>query len=86
MLIFSLQPMSLPCGHVFCKYCFAQWKKSCHQRPVDCPNCREKIGRVKVTPNVYLQNLIDSFIKDLGPDMIAAREKIVAERQSKHNQ
>lgn len=99
-----ISPVTLPCGHIFCKHCFQQWKKSCNQRPLDCPNCKEKVyistvnsqqvckpsssqvGRAKVTPNVYIQNLIDSFIQDLGSDMASAREKIVKSRKDEEEE
>jgi hypothetical protein len=71
----------MPCGHVFCQYCLAQWKKQCQQRQYDCPNCRQKVGRDKITRNLYLENLITSWTKELGPDMLAAREKAIEERK-----
>ena len=76
-----LSPMSLPCGHIFCKFCLVQWKKECSSRPFNCPNCREKVGREKVVPNYYLENLIDSWTKELGAEMAEARSKSVVERE-----
>lgn len=76
-----ISPMSLPCGHVFCKFCLMKWKQSCHSRPFDCPNCRQKVGREKLTPNFCLENLIASWTKELGPDMLAARNKSIKERE-----
>ena len=81
-----ISPMTLPCGHVFCKFCLMKWKQSCHSRPFDCPNCRQKVGREKLTPSFCLENLIASWTKELGPDMLAARNKSIKEREgNKYN-
>ena len=77
-----LQPMSMPCGHVFCKFCLSKWKKQCQSRQYDCPNCRQKVGRDRVTPNLYLENLITSWTSELGADMLAERKKAVEDRES----
>ncbi len=74
--------MSMPCGHVFCKFCLSKWKKQCQSRQYDCPNCRQKVGRDRVTPNLYLENLITSWTSELGADMLAERKKAVEDRES----
>jgi hypothetical protein len=79
--LFHFQPMTLPCGHVFCSFCLGQWKKKCFSGHYDCPNCRHKIGKEKVTPNLYLENLITSWTKELGPNMLQEREKAIALRK-----
>jgi hypothetical protein len=73
----------MPCGHVFCKYCLTKWKLQCRNRQYDCPNCRQKVGRDKVTPNIYLENLISSWMGELGPDTLAERKKAIAFREGR---
>ncbi|XP_059095731.1 E3 ubiquitin-protein ligase RNF8-like isoform X2 [Tigriopus californicus] len=76
-----IQPKTLPCGHVFCAFCVLQWKKRCGSA-MSCPNCRQKVGRDKITPNVYVENLINNFIQGYGDDMKAERERQMAERSA----
>ena len=75
--------MAMPCGHIFCKFCLLQWKKSCQHRQYDCPNCREKVGRDKVPPSIYVENIITSWMSELGPEMLAERKKAIEERKGK---
>lgn len=74
-----IKPKTLPCGHVFCAFCVLQWKKRCGSA-MSCPNCRHKVGRDKITPNIYVENLITNFIQGFADDMKAERERQIAER------
>ena len=75
------QPMQMPCGHVFCQFCLSDWKKECSNKPFVCPNCRHKVQRDKVVPNIYLENLIQSWTKALGPETLKERERVLEERK-----
>ena len=78
---FCSQPQLLPCQHVFCSFCLLQWKKKCTSGHYDCPNCRQKIGKEKVHPNRYLENLISSWMEELGPEHLKQREDVIQERK-----
>ena len=73
--------MQMPCGHVFCQFCLSDWKKECSNKPFVCPNCRHKVQRDKVVPNIYLENLIQSWTKALGPETLKERERVLEERK-----
>ena len=78
--------MSMPCGHVFCRLCLRKWKRQCQSRQYDCPNCRQKVGRDKVNPSRYLENLIESWAAELGPDMREERTKAVHDRMGEESE
>jgi len=66
---------------VFCRYCLSKWKRQCQSRQYDCPNCRQKVGRQPITPNLYLENLITSWTSALGPELLEERERAERERE-----
>jgi hypothetical protein len=56
-----LKPVSLLCGHSFCKRCVDMWFKSC----ANCPTCRQPAGAASaLSVNVALQELMTTFFPD----------------------
>eukprot|EP00049_Salpingoeca_infusionum_P001854 m.51545 g.51545 ORF g.51545 m.51545 type:complete len:442 (+) comp11243_c1_seq1:109-1434(+) len=55
-------PVTLQCGHSFCKVCVAGIFK--HSPTVECALCREKI-RTLTEKNIALQHVIDSVVEQL---------------------
>ncbi|XP_065141108.1 E3 ubiquitin-protein ligase TRIM39-like [Paramisgurnus dabryanus] len=55
-------PVSIPCGHNFCKICLNTYWNNCQD--ISCPNCKETFEkRPKLKINTTLRNLVDEHKK-----------------------
>jgi pSer/pThr/pTyr-binding forkhead associated (FHA) protein len=76
-----IEPMSLGCGHVYCKHCLKQWEENCGNcfGKFNCPNCREPISQFN--KSLHLENLISSVYSDLGKSLQKEREDLIKDRK-----
>ncbi|KAF4104390.1 hypothetical protein G5714_015377 [Onychostoma macrolepis] len=58
-------PVSMPCGHSYCKLCIARyWSKPTQAESYACPQCRKRFrGRPVLNVNVALSKLIEELQK-----------------------
>ncbi|KAJ5655205.1 hypothetical protein N7507_007155 [Penicillium longicatenatum] len=70
-----LDPLTLPCGHTFCRTCIA--------RVLDhsdlCPICRRKLGMPTSMQNEPRNWVLSKLIDELFADQVAARREAVAQ-------
>eukprot|EP00026_Physarum_polycephalum_P011590 Phypoly_transcript_11825.p1 GENE.Phypoly_transcript_11825~~Phypoly_transcript_11825.p1 ORF type:complete len:262 (+),score=53.89 Phypoly_transcript_11825:186-971(+) len=70
-----LQPVTTPCGHVFCKQClFRAFQHSC-----SCPLCRFKIDpslNQKYSVNIVLMNVIEKYFPKEHRERVSQEESI----------
>nr|XP_014425409.2 E3 ubiquitin-protein ligase TRIM39-like [Pelodiscus sinensis] len=67
-LEYMSDPVSIDCGHNFCRACITEYcrEKGLGARgPLVCPQCREAFHKSNVRPNRQLANIVES-IKQLG--------------------
>ncbi|KAM7145805.1 zinc finger protein RFP-like [Macrochelys suwanniensis] len=70
-LSFFKDPVSLDCGHNFCRACIAQcWEGS--DPAVSCPQCRETFPQRTLRPNRQLANVVEIAKQLSGPAAAAA--------------
>uniref|UniRef100_A0A8C6VCQ2 Uncharacterized protein n=1 Tax=Naja naja TaxID=35670 RepID=A0A8C6VCQ2_NAJNA len=74
-LDFFKQPMSLSCGHNFCRDCLAQLGAE-----VSCPQCRAKVEPSSACPNRALANMV-CLVKRLQGKLWTLLEKNASVRQ-----
>ncbi|XP_067319416.1 E3 ubiquitin-protein ligase TRIM7-like [Anolis sagrei] len=76
-------PVSLECGHNFCRSCLIQcWKKSSTTK-TSCPQCRKKVLQSNLRPNLPLANIVE-ITKKLsfqGPKRAAGKERVCGKHQ-----
>ncbi|XP_065271482.1 tripartite motif-containing protein 10-like [Emys orbicularis] len=81
-LKYLTDPVSIHCGHNFCRVCITQhyetWAEGDYD-PVCCPNCRALIRKGTLRPNYQLANIVDK-IKQM--DLKPGKEKL-CERHNK---
>lgn len=53
-------PVSLPCGHTFCRPCILRWGVA-QESALKCPTCRTMYTTHDIRPEFMLQNTIDIF-------------------------
>uniref|UniRef100_UPI00398ECC64 zinc-binding protein A33-like n=1 Tax=Pristiophorus japonicus TaxID=55135 RepID=UPI00398ECC64 len=59
---FFSEPVTLVCGHNFCKDCIlATWTQSGQAGGISCPQCRQETGRLEVKANRLLANIVEGF-------------------------
>ena len=77
-----IEPMSLGCGHVYCKHCLKQWEENCGNSfgKFNCPNCREPISQFN--KSLHLENLISSVYSGLGKSLQKEREDLIKDRKA----
>uniref|UniRef100_A0ABM5FHE1 E3 ubiquitin-protein ligase TRIM39-like isoform X2 n=1 Tax=Pogona vitticeps TaxID=103695 RepID=A0ABM5FHE1_9SAUR len=51
-------PVTIECGHNFCRACLTQCWEGSEGEEVSCPQCREKVGRILI-PNRQLANIVE---------------------------
>ena len=85
-------PVTLPCGHTFCKTCIAPlYTASVLQRNRTCPQCRERITveYTDLKPNVAIKGVVDHLLP-LGTvrdnALIVEAESIVSTPYSPYSQ
>ncbi|KAJ5637062.1 hypothetical protein N7490_006941 [Penicillium lividum] len=70
-----LEPLTLPCGHTFCRTCIT--------RVLDhsdlCPICRRKLGMPASMQAEPMNRTLSRLIDQLFPDQVAARREAVAQ-------
>ncbi|XP_066159240.1 E3 ubiquitin-protein ligase UHRF1-like [Euwallacea fornicatus] len=65
-LIFN--PLTLKCGHTFCKNCLEDSIKHCSDEEYECPHCREKIGKKNsFVANQYKNEKLQTALNLLFP-------------------
>lgn len=74
-----ITPMSLNCGHVFCRHCISQWQLKCGGA-ANCPNCRQMV--TSTSRSLHLENLIEAIFSDANESIREERKRLVAERQA----
>lgn len=58
-------PVTLPCGHNFCRACVRDWWRRCDQ---ECPACREPVpGRAELRRNVALSDVLEVVRAEPAP-------------------
>ncbi|KAM7145808.1 tripartite motif-containing protein 10-like [Macrochelys suwanniensis] len=81
-LKYLTDPVSIQCGHNFCRVCITQYCETWAEGdygPVCCPNCRALIQKGTLRPNWQLANIVDK-IKQM--DLKPGKEKL-CERHNK---
>uniref|UniRef100_A0A8C0H1W7 RING-type domain-containing protein n=1 Tax=Chelonoidis abingdonii TaxID=106734 RepID=A0A8C0H1W7_CHEAB len=57
-LEYFTEPVSLECGHNFCRACISQcWEGS--DTAASCPQCRETVQQGNLRPNLQLGNMVE---------------------------
>eukprot|EP00062_Callorhinchus_milii_P012241 gi/632959077/ref/XP_007895418.1/ PREDICTED: E3 ubiquitin-protein ligase TRIM39-like isoform X2 [Callorhinchus milii] len=59
-LQFYMDPVSIDCGHNFCRACILQYWGT-GQGSVSCPQCRLQIPQRSVRPNRFVSNMVESI-------------------------
>ena len=79
-----MEPTSLNCGHIYCKFCLSAWRKQCdndESMELNCPTCREKIQTED--HNLPMDNLIDAMIREATKRMKEDRSELIKQRKKK---
>ncbi|XP_076868753.1 E3 ubiquitin/ISG15 ligase TRIM25-like isoform X2 [Brachyhypopomus gauderio] len=57
-------PVSIPCGHTYCRNCIQDFWDQGHQRRSSCPQCRRSFDvRPELNPNTVLADLVEKLRK-----------------------
>ncbi|XP_044912919.1 E3 ubiquitin-protein ligase TRIM38 isoform X2 [Felis catus] len=72
-LLLMAEPVSISCGHSYCRQCIKDFLKNLHQEEpslnvFSCPHCRAPFRMASVRPNKHLENLIEA-IKEMDQEM-----------------
>ncbi|XP_053760814.1 E3 ubiquitin-protein ligase TRIM38 isoform X2 [Panthera pardus] len=72
-LLLMAEPVSISCGHSYCRRCISDFLKNLHQEEpslnvFSCPHCRAPFRMASVRPNKHLGNLIEA-IKEMDQEM-----------------
>ena len=79
-----MEPTSLNCGHIYCKFCLSAWRKQCdndESMELNCPTCREKIQTED--HNLPMDNLIDAMMREATKRMKEDRSELIKQRKKK---
>merc|ERR1712150_152783 len=79
-----IDPTSLKCGHIYCKFCLEGWRKGCNdddEMEFNCPCCRAEI--VSEDRNLYLDNLVKAVMKETNETLKQHRKELVEQRNVK---
>ena len=79
-----IEPTSLNCGHIYCKYCLNGWREQCENdtdMELSCPTCRAKIKTEE--RNLFMENLISTMLSESSAKMRDDREQIINTRSEK---
>uniref|UniRef100_UPI00398EB51E E3 ubiquitin-protein ligase TRIM39-like n=1 Tax=Pristiophorus japonicus TaxID=55135 RepID=UPI00398EB51E len=83
-LEFFVDPVTIDCGHNFCRACILQYWEPIAGK-VTCPQCRTEFLQRNIRPNRFVNNIVESVIKlKLEPEpKPAGRELRCAEHEEK---
>ena len=79
-----IEPTSLNCGHIYCKFCLNAWRKQCDNdgaMELNCPTCREHIQTED--HNLSMENLIDAMVGEATIKMKDERRDLIEQRKEK---
>ena len=79
-----IEPTSLNCGHIYCKFCLNAWRKQCDNdgaMELNCPTCREHIQTED--HNLSMENLIDAMVGETTNKMKDERRDLIEQRKEK---
>lgn len=66
-LEFFTEPVSIDCGHNFCRACLSRHCETCKVEspghPVQCPVCKEKFKKDNFRPNWPLANMVETILQ-----------------------
>ncbi|XP_045884648.1 nuclear factor 7, brain-like [Micropterus dolomieu] len=55
-------PVVLSCSHSFCKVCLDDYRRE--KQALECPVCKKRSSRLKLTCNLVLKNLCEAFLQE----------------------
>ena len=73
-----IEPTSLNCGHIYCKYCLNGWREQCENdtdMELSCPTCRAKIKTEE--RNLFMENLISTMLSESSAKMRDDRYQMI---------
>uniref|UniRef100_A0A8C0GG59 Zinc finger protein RFP-like n=1 Tax=Chelonoidis abingdonii TaxID=106734 RepID=A0A8C0GG59_CHEAB len=80
-LEYFTEPVSVECGHNFCRACISQCWEGSNTAP-SCPQCRETVQQRNLRPNRQLANLVEITKRlSLGAAKGAGGERVCGEHQ-----
>ena len=76
-----IEPMTLGCGHVYCKHCINEWENNCGNcfAKFNCPNCRQPI--TQFNKSLHLDNLITSLYEGESKEYQNERAELIEARR-----
>ena len=76
-----IEPMTLGCGHVYCKHCINEWEVNCGNcfAKFNCPNCRQPI--TQFNKSLHLDNLITSLYEGESKEYQNERAELIEARR-----
>lgn len=76
-----IEPMTLGCGHVYCKHCINEWEVNCGNcfAKFNCPNCRQPI--TQFNKSLHLDNLITSLYEGESKEYQNERAELLEARR-----
>ena len=76
-----IEPMTLGCGHVYCKHCINEWEANCGNcfAKFNCPNCRHPI--TQFNKSLHLDNLITSLYEGESKEYQNERAELIEARR-----
>ena len=76
-----IEPMTLGCGHVYCKHCINEWEANCGNcfAKFNCPNCRQPI--TQFNKSLHLDNLITSLYEGESKEYQNERAELLEARR-----
>ena len=76
-----IEPMTLGCGHVYCKHCINEWEINCGNcfAKFNCPNCRQPI--TQFNKSLHLDNLITSLYEGESKEYQNERAELLEARR-----
>ena len=76
-----IEPMTLGCGHVYCKHCINEWEANCGNcfAKFNCPNCRHPI--TQFNKSLHLDNLITSLYEGECKEYQNERAELIETRR-----